>query len=748
MTETFNGSNGIDIEHAIVLFRKDREKELQLCGWKMQLPKVWFSESRPQADSYIARLIATTNTNIYDELQATVRSVVIRERLKRISPTVGGAYESEIDLVSASAKGDEILQLVRLALCGNEETRQIAREAIGELYKPSLCPWNEVILNDGDRDLEGDPKARRQRELQDALYELEPGSRFPVEALRLILAAQATQQNPEAANQLIRRMVAGPYGNLEGLEKASHELFRKTWHARVGLMTVCCGLLIVFNWCFNSPNHTSVHSFYRDRLRTAFVVEPVSSEADNIRSPEVKARERILLSDLAGKSKDACGPYPLICAALNLQGSSIESIRDRNASSFLFSPLFVGSDETRYVDTKLLEAYDTDLTADTAMAISAAAAAPNMGKYTFSWLSFLIVLLNIRLGRWIPHPENVCNYNTAPESNPVDFTTIQKLEDAAIEQRRKNAGIVNRERVPRGNNTGDSNSHFLNLFGLALSGGGIRSASVSLGVTQALHRSGLFAELDYLSSVSGGGYTATAISTFMGATEDTEVQSPTMPAVSGCRRFFNIPPSRYLLREMTCRVRESLPWVYVSDGGHFENLAAYELLKRRARVIIVSDGEADPKNSFGGISALMRLAEIDLNTRIVFADGGLEKLRLRKTKDQDDDDCWRAESNFAVGRIYYKSETTKRPPDGWLIYVRSTILEGDDAVIRNLAKSDNTFPHQTTADQNFDELQFEAYRRLGEVMMQRTLDAICNRNINLCYESLLDSLDQPLVQSF
>ena len=44
------------------------------------------------------------------------------------------------------------------------------------------------------------------------------------------------------------------------------------------------------------------------------------------------------------------------------------------------------------------------------------------------------------------------------------------------------------------------------LFGLAFSGGGIRSATLNLGVVQALAKKGIFKYVDYLSTVSGGGY--------------------------------------------------------------------------------------------------------------------------------------------------------------------------------------------------------------------------------------------------
>jgi predicted acylesterase/phospholipase RssA len=46
-----------------------------------------------------------------------------------------------------------------------------------------------------------------------------------------------------------------------------------------------------------------------------------------------------------------------------------------------------------------------------------------------------------------------------------------------------------------------------NLVGLAMSGGGIRSATFGLGALQALHKLGLLGIFDYVSTVSGGGFT-------------------------------------------------------------------------------------------------------------------------------------------------------------------------------------------------------------------------------------------------
>ncbi|HZR24509.1 MAG TPA: patatin-like phospholipase family protein [Vicinamibacterales bacterium] len=53
------------------------------------------------------------------------------------------------------------------------------------------------------------------------------------------------------------------------------------------------------------------------------------------------------------------------------------------------------------------------------------------------------------------------------------------------------------------------------VVGLAISGGGIRSATFSLGAVQALHDYGAFGSFDYLSTVSGGGFTGSCISSLM-----------------------------------------------------------------------------------------------------------------------------------------------------------------------------------------------------------------------------------------
>ena len=98
---------------------------------------------------------------------------------------------------------------------------------------------------------------------------------------------------------------------------------------------------------------------------------------------------------------------------------------------------------------------------------------------------------------------------------PISFETIQNDEIDAINLRRRRNG---RGELPhaRGGGTGAIEDRAVHeTVGLALSGGGIRSAAVALGVLQALDERGTLKNVDYLSTVSGGGYMGSSLSATM-----------------------------------------------------------------------------------------------------------------------------------------------------------------------------------------------------------------------------------------
>ena len=157
----------------------------------------------------------------------------------------------------------------------------------------------------------------------------------------------------------------------------------------------------LFTLCFVDVNKTSLHSFYRDRLSKAYLIQV--SEQDKTES--ICHNDTIKLSAL--NADGALAPYHLINATLNLQSSNNPDLRGRNADFFLFSKYAVGSNYTGYCATCDLEAIDARLDLGTAIAISGAAAAPNMGSTTIKPLVGVLTLLNVRLGRWLPNPRYI-----------------------------------------------------------------------------------------------------------------------------------------------------------------------------------------------------------------------------------------------------------------------------------------------------------------------------------------------------
>jgi hypothetical protein len=138
-------------------------------------------------------------------------------------------------------------------------------------------------------------------------------------------------------------------------------------------------------------------------------------------------------------------------------------------------------------------------------------------------------------------------------------------------------------------------------------------------------------------------------------------------------------------------------YVNISDGGHVENLGIYELLRRRCKLIIAVDGEADEKMGFPSLVRLLRFARIDMGIQI---DVDLSDLRLTA------DGLSRV--HWMLGTIHYSDDDT-----GYLLYIKSSIIGDENEYIREYRSRQMAFPHEPTADQFFDETQFEAYRALG-----------------------------------
>lgn len=150
--------------------------------------------------------------------------------------------------------------------------------------------------------------------------------------------------------------------------------------------------------------------------------------------------------------------------------------------------------------------------------------------------------------------------------------------------------------------------------------------------------------------------------------------------------------------------------VYLTDGGHIENLGIYELLRRRCRVIIAIDAETDREMAFGSFNTLERYALIDLGIRIDLPWQRItdESRNTGKQIDEKGDADKHHGPHCAIGEIKYPSGRK-----GILIYIKASLTGDENDYIFDYKKRHGNFPHETTLDQMFTEEQFETYRALG-----------------------------------
>ena len=373
---------------------------------------------------------------------------------------------------------------------------------------------------------------------------------------------------------------------------------------------------VILSWRVD-VNEFSTHYLYRNRLVRCYLGATVRgrnpqrftgfSGADNfplsalqirVESKEAEntndapsAAQIVAESKKPKVSKDA-RPLPIINTSLNVVRGKELALQTRKGRSFAFTPLYGGFTrqlpgqknwEAFFGPTK--EAgfqrlgYADGITLGTAIAISGAAASPNMGSYSEPSLAFLMTLFDVRLGWWMGNP------------------------------RRKQW----------------------------------RYGSPAIGFA-------------------------------------------------------------WLLRELLGAATDESKYLYLSDGGHFENLAIYELVRRRCKLIVACDASCDPNFDLADLHNAMERCRTDFGVEISLGD-------VATLKPAGPPGELRSKVHFVRGLVHYPDP---EHGDGTIIYIKPTLVEGDPQDVLAYGKTNPHFPHDTTANQWFDEARFENYRALGE----------------------------------
>jgi hypothetical protein len=187
-------------------------------------------------------------------------------------------------------------------------------------------------------------------------------------------------------------------------------------------LTVAVAFATALYFLVLDVNFTSLHRHYRKKLGEAYLIQPAgSSERTTDRrllspstAPAAATPQRTALHLFSpfnsnvflrlSVAKDPRAPYHLINCALNVPGSRNQAMQGRLTDFFVFSQAFCGSPLIGYHPMREWEEFDPNLDLGAVMAISGAAAAPQMGLGTMRHMSFWLALLNIRLSYWLRRP--------------------------------------------------------------------------------------------------------------------------------------------------------------------------------------------------------------------------------------------------------------------------------------------------------------------------------------------------------
>lgn len=171
---------------------------------------------------------------------------------------------------------------------------------------------------------------------------------------------------------------------------------------------------------------------------------------------------------------------------------------------------------------------------------------------------------------------------------------------------------------------------------------------------------------------------------------------------------------------------------YLSDGGHFENLGIYEMVRRRIPRIVAIDAGCDSEFLFEDLGNLIRRVQLDFRCKLEVADstkiasifsstesqnqfGQLDQLKSAKP-----DPIWH-QNPSPVKRavlLHGKFETQdliSQIDEIWILYIKPTLTRQEPIDVLRYQIDHPDFPHQSTNDQFFDEAQWESYRKLGEI---------------------------------
>jgi hypothetical protein len=160
---------------------------------------------------------------------------------------------------------------------------------------------------------------------------------------------------------------------------------------------------------------------------------------------------------------------------------------------------------------------------------------------------------------------------------------------------------------------------------------------------------------------------------------------------------------------------ENAFFIELTDGGHFDNTGLYELIRRRVKVIVLSQGSQDVSYAMEDLANAIQRVRVDFGVHIRFT---CEAYPLGAICPPELGQC--VQRGWALGTIKYPGASQQ----GYILYLQASPIERMNADTVSYWRRNVDFPNQTTADQFFDEEQIEAYRELGMAIAQNAVETL------------------------
>jgi hypothetical protein len=416
---------------------------------------------------------------------------------------------------------------------------------------------------------------------------------------------------------------------------------------------------------FTDPNRTSLHHFFRERIAYAFLVRRRFGQIDPL-----PYREPLRFS--RSRPKPGHGPRLVTCAVANASDATLIPTQ-RGCTPFVFDDAAIGltdrmlpSEAARRGSATYEFAADygyRDATVPAAVAMSAAAFSPLAGRENVRLGPYraVLALANARLGVWLPNPLWVDTVSTAVRQGKLRDPDFAKTwGQLTCEEAREVWRKLGRRAQPW-----------------------IRKVCADADLDGMRRHSGLWASTP---------------------ANDPKGRWWVRPIEVG-RTIVKKPGLTRVVREAVGQASIYDRFLYVTDGGHYDNLGLIEALRREPRRIFVIDASNDAEDTFRALGLAVATARMDLDCEL-----RIDPSHMKRLADK------RAAAAWCTGTATFADGTTCE-----IYLVKAIMIDGAPWDVETYAASNLDFPRTSTGRQLYSEFDFEAYRMLGVQAVDKLL---------------------------